>query len=330
MLSNPPRSHDRKALVWGELLIGLAAAVVLSALLVVASSRSRSMAQLGESVANLRTISGAFAMYGPDNQDRVLGFSWRAGTTPSQFPDLKTAVSNLDAAVCQAADIARRRTGSTTLPRIAGWMPHVQAWNFVVADYLNLPLPSKMFISPGDDLRTAQAADPANWAGDTTLYRSALGTSYEVTAAAWGGPDSGSNAVSQDGQSFNLFLVPSGAFASTHLLSEVAFPGQKALLFDRYQWYYGPRQGFFMYDEARVPVAAFDGSVQVRRGGNCNPGWKPSSPPVPSPTIVRYDATASTGLPLPLTNPSGDLVRGRLRFTRGALAGRDFDGPEVP
>ena len=76
MLSNPPRSHDRKALVWGELLIGLAAAVVLSALLVVASSRSRSMAQLGESVANLRTISGAFAMYGPDNQDRVLGFSF--------------------------------------------------------------------------------------------------------------------------------------------------------------------------------------------------------------------------------------------------------------
>jgi len=321
---------SRGAFAAVELLCAVLVVGVLLCLLTVASSRSRAHAQLGESIANLKTLSDTFASFGLDNQDRILGYSWRAGTTTSQFGDLKTAATNLDGAVCQATDIARRRTGNSSIPRLTAWIPHVQTWNFVAAEYLNLPLPSKVFLSPGDEYRNALAANPSNWAGDNTTFRAALSTSYDVTAAAWGGPASGPDAVSQDGLPFNNFMSFSNSLATTLTLGSVAYPAQKALMFDRAQWYFGPRQGFFMYEEARIPTAAFDGSVQVRNAGKCNPGWRPNQPTFMNPTFVQYNATAASGMPPPLSGAPSDTVKGRLRFTRGGLAGRDFDGPEVP
>jgi len=322
------RAASRRGLVWGEVLAVVVVGAILAAVLVVASSRSRAMAQLGESMSNMRVLGSAFAAYGPDYQDRVLGFSWRAGKCPSQFTDLQIAVDNLGAAANQATDIARRRTGNPSVPKVSGWIPHPRCWNFVVADYLDLPLPSRLFVSPGDSLLLAQSSDPANWSGTSINYRRALATSYELNAASWGGPDSGSGAISQEGSTYSLFFVPSNALSAPRYLSEVAFPGQRALLFERYQFFYGPRVAFFMSDQARIPVAMFDGSIAVRSCAFANRGWKPQSPLNVNPSEINYEPSPDE--PQPVEGSSSQWYFGRLRYTRAGLAGRDFDGPEVP
>ncbi len=323
----------RAGLVWVEVLAAVVTVAVVAACLAAAVPRQRHLASLGQTMANLRQIGDAFATYGGDYQDRVLGYSWTPGNCPSQFPDLKTATDAVSAAANQAVDILRRRSGNASFIKVNGWLPHVYYWNLIVADYLNTPLPHALYQSPEDQALLKRASDPANWNTGTPNDRWALSTSYEVTAGAWGGPDSGSNAISQDGQPFNLYLIPGAWTGAGRQLSEFVYPSKKALVFDRYQWHFGPRVGFFMYDEARVPAVAADGSATLRAGSNTNPGWKPNSPTNPQPSFINYNPPSSglvLPVPPPLNNAAGDLVKGRLRYTRGGLAGRDFDGPEVP
>lgn len=321
-----------RAFVLHEAVTVVIVGVAVAALLAVASTRSRSLASLGESMANLRKMHQATASFADDNESRFATFTWRKGTSPSQYPDLASAATDLQAAANQAVDIIRRQASFPTMPKVtSGWLPYPSYSFLVLADYAGAELPARWLISAEDPQRLAFALDRSQWAGAGINARWAFSSSYEVPAAFWAIPDSGPEAVSQS--TYNTWSIPGGArFGGDHLDS-VAYPANKALYYDRHQRHFGPRQGYFMHEEARVPLATVDGAVSVRRGADCNPGWQPRQPDNPNPTYIYY-APATSGQfawDPPALDPSGqDLVVGRYRWTRNALLGRDVDAPEVP
>jgi hypothetical protein len=315
----------------------LAIVLFVSAVLVVLaalSSRSRSLASLGESMANLKRLHQSTVTFGDDNSGLFATFTWRKGTNPSPYPDLVNSFSDLEAAANQAVDIMRRRAGLTQaqLPKITSWIPHVFYSHLVLSDHLGTDLPHRWVISPEDPKRLAFAFDRSQWPGTGSNLRWAFSSSYEVPVAFWSRPDSGPDAVFQS-FSYNTFTVPNTAQFGQRRLDEVVYPSHKAMYHDRHQRHFGPRQGYFMHEEARVPVATVDGAVSVRRGADANQGWNPSQPTSQSPTMVSYSPPPSGQFawdPPALSPNNEDIVPGRYRWTRRALGGRDVDGPQVP
>lgn len=304
------------------------------AVFVVMCGRSRALASLGESMANLRRMHQSTAQYGEDNAAWFATFSWKKGNHLSAYTDLQNPVSDVQAAADQAVDIIRRRAGVSQagFPRITGWIPNISYSHLVLSEYLGTDLPMRWVISPEDPKRLAFALDRSQWfSAGASNARFAFSSSYEIPVAFWSSPDSGSGAVSQN--VYSQYAFSSSTEMGGRRLDEVAYPSQKAVYYDRHQRHFGPRQGFFMHDEARVPVAAADGAVSVRRGKDANQGWYPPSPFGQDPSFILYNPSQSGPFAWdpPALDPSGsDQVVGRYRFTRGALAGRDFDGPEVP
>lgn len=317
----------------GLALVDVVATVVvcaiLAALLAVSRPRERALGQLGESMSNLREFGVAFEAYGRDNADLVATFGWRAGVTPSTYPDLAFAASDFEAAGLQAVDIMRRRGNLTAsqLPRQTSWIPHISYPHLALIDYLATSAPWNTAASPGDANQLKWATDPAKWQENgAPTARHPFASSYELPPAYTCTPDSGPNAVYQ-ASSHNIYGVPSGARFGGRRMQDVVYPSNKALMYERVQWFFGSRVAFFMYDEARVPVLAADGNVQLRRSAHSNPGWDPRSPNSSNPTALlysppAYEPPALAGVPT--------TVVARMRWTRRALAGRDFDATEVP
>lgn len=317
----------RNGLVWVEVLAGVAAVGALLIVLAVMASRTRSMASLGQTMSNLRFWQQGFAVYADDYADRVAVFSWTAGNCPSQYADLQTAATDLDAAANQASDIIRRRS-TKYLPRLSGWIPYGKMWYLVLADYLDVRLPVAQALSLEDRKQLALTSDPTKW-GSGDAGRFPFQSSYEISMCFWDSSPVGSGA-SQDGNSY-IYFNQWGTAWGKRAMSEVAYPSAKAVLFDRVGWHFGPRAAFFMYAEARVPVMMTDGSTSVRSCVNSNPGWKPLSPASTKPSRVTYDpVNLVTGFDPPtMSGGAFDVLDGRLRYTRGGLLGRDFDGPET-
>jgi hypothetical protein len=243
------------------------------------------------------------------------------------------SATDVEAAANQAVHIIRRRAGLSQagMPKVNGWLPNIFYSHLVLAEYLDQELPLRWAISPEDPKRLAFAMDRSQWPGTGPNLRWAFSSSYEVPVAFWSFPESGPGAISQT--MYNAFQTPGQLQLGTRRLDEVVYPANKAVYYDRHQRHFGPRQGFFMHDEARIPIATVDGAVSVRRGKDGNPGWQPNTPTSPSPSMISYGPVAEGqfGWDPPALSPSGqDIVPGRYRFTRMGLSGRDVDGPEVP
>lgn len=301
---------------------------ILAALLLVAQPRQRSLGQLGESMSNLREFGVAFEAYGRDNTDLIAAFSWQKGTTPSTYADLKTAGDSLSAASSQAIDIIRRRAGLTQsqLPKPVGWLPHPQFFHLVLADYLASSQPWNTAISPGDAFQLKLARDPLNWRNNGgTSAREPFRSSYELPVSLTTSPDSGSEAIGQ-GQTHNTYdALSSNVTNGGRLLSDFVYPANKAMVYERHQWFFGPRQPFCLFDEARIPILSADSHAEVRQGALSNRGWISTSPETSSATVMTYTPSGNE----PRTNENMNCL-GRMRWTRHALAGRDFDAAEVP
>lgn len=319
----------RHALARRDVAASIVTLSILAALLLVMQPRRRAFGQLGESMSNLRELGVAFEAYGRDNSDLVATFSWKAGTTPSTYPDLAFAATDLDAAAYQAVDILRRRANLTMaqLPRQSSWIPHILYSHVVLIDYSGHPAPWNNAISPGDAFQIKWASDPLKWQmNEAPSVRHPFGSSYELPTAFTSSPDSGPDAVYQ-GSFHNGYTIPGNAKFGGRSLSEVIYPANKAFMYERAQRFFGPRVAYFLYDEARVPVLAADGNVQVRKTKQSNRGWQPNSPTSPSPTFFSYQPAAYE--PAVLSGVS-NVVAGGMRWTRRASAGRDFDAAEVP
>jgi hypothetical protein len=329
------RGSCRAFAVWD-----LAAVVVVlffvAALLSVGAKENRRVARLGECLGNLRQYGYATASYGGDCTDLVWTFSWRAGQMNSQYPDLNHAATDLEAAANQAVDILRRRGGRVDITPITSWIPHLLYGHLVLEDYLGLDVPGRAFICPEDKTRVQWAADPRGYdacqynpnpdCASNTGKRWPYSSTYELQPSFYS-PDGGPTAVYQ-GPTHFMYFLPAGAVFGGRILSEVAFPSQKAMVYEQHGRHDRPRTPFFASEEARASMLAVDGSVGVRVTSETNVGWQPNLPTNHSPTIITYQPAAWE--PPTLTGAPSQLVTGHFRWTRRGLAGRDFGGPQTP
>lgn len=319
-------SNRAFALIDAAAVLGVVGILVCVAATVL--TRPRALASLEHTVSNLKQIADAVVQYGPDSADKAPAFSWTKTNCPSSFADLKTASTDIEAAANQFTDIVRRRSNVPAFAKIASLTPHFSYSHLVLADYLNVPAPLLIGISAEDKNLLKWSSDPSKWQQNgAPNAQSAFRSSYELCFGMWSLTDSGAGAVSQDGLAYNTFSVPTSTVVGQRQLSTIAYPAHKAMAWDLYQRHFGPRVGFFMYDEARVPVALFDGSVSLRAGRNSNNGWKPQAPTNSSFSSVLYQPAATD--PPTLSGNASDTLRGRYRWTRRSVLGRDFDAGEI-
>lgn len=304
--------------------IGTAATAVFAA----AAPRARALSSLGESSAKLRRLGQAQAAFAADNADKVGTFWWTRGNCPSEYPDLRTAATDMEAAAHQATDIIRRRAGLPTFPKLQGWVPHIAYSHLAIADYLDDRAPFPTSVSPEDANLLKWSSNPALWQQNgAPTQRHCFTSSYEMPPVYWSSPESGSSAVHQDGQAHSSFLVPTSVMPGRRNFAEVRYPSHKAMIYDKFQRHFGVRMGFFMYEESRVPMLMADLSLAVRAGRDSNRGWKPQNPTSTSASVVIY--TPASYEPPALSGVSASNS-GRMRWTRKGLSGRDTDGAEVP
>lgn len=319
----------RRAFTAAELVASLALCATVGAMLLVAGSKTRAASQLAASTANLERIAALSASYTMDTQDRTAAFSWRGGQTPpTQYSDLASQAlggTDLVAAAAQAVDILRRRSDQPNFPIVPGWIPHVLFTHLVLVDYGAGQLPDFDFISPADAFQLGLATT------GTPGSRGAYASSYEVNPFFFQPdrrPVGGVYAGVTQGSSHRIYqssTAMNGVLGS-RAVSDIRFPSQKAHIYDREQRHFGNRY-YFGFAQSRVLVLAADGSVVVRVAGKCNPGVSPAQPT--SLASIQYTYSADIGEPpAPGGSPSG-TVQGYLRWTRGGLEGRDFDGTEI-
>jgi len=323
------RTSSRRAFALPDLAALIGVVGVMVCLVGVVAARPRALASLSQTIANIRQVSDTIATFAGDNADKAPGFTWKKGTNPSTFTDLQKANTDTEAAGNQFVDIVRRRSNVPAFPKQSNaFLPHFAYIHVMLADYVNVPLPLGFGVSPEDKNLLKWSADPSKWSQNGAPSALApFRSSYETCFGLWSLTDSGATAISQDGQAWSAYSVPSATVFGQRQLSAVAFPAHKAQVYDLFQRHYGSRVGFFMYDEAHVPAASFDGSVLLRAGKNTNNGWKPQNPTSTLWSNITYSPTAND--PPALGGGASDSVRGKWRWTRKTVGGRDFDAGEV-
>ncbi|MGE3108322.1 MAG: type II secretion system protein [Phycisphaerales bacterium] len=348
-LQTARRGAGDRAFVLAELLCVIALLLVLAVVIAVLGPENRYRSQMAGSLNNLQRLGSGIADYGLQSSDSVVSFTWRAGESRTcddyAFP---VAGSDLDAAANQAVCILRRQTGRTDITQISGWFPHLFYNMLPLLEYLDEPLPSRLVVSPGDNVRVAwQDAvrrDPADPNGpyfnmrcrpgypsaSNTDKRWPFSSSYEMPPAFYS-PDAAVGNVQTIAQSntHSLFFFGASTPLGRRLLSDIRHPSQKAMMYESNQRFFGSREPFFMFAEARVPVLLCDGSVVVRSSSYANQGFQPNSPTSSLPTQVNYVPDVAWETPPP-NGSSNQFTPARMRFTRSGLLGRDFGGPEVP
>lgn len=328
-----------------------AAVLVAFALLGLMAGRTRKMGQLGESMANLRRIGELTGSYGADYQERFWTFTWSAYEVRSDLePDLRERLAlardKFEAAAVQAVNIIRRRSDETavTLPPIGDWAPHGFYSHLVLADYAGTTMPSSFFISPGDGNRQHWSNDRAAFrrgeipnqpTAIASNYRYMYSSSYFVSPYIWQQDRHPGFAFLGSGESMYLqavYVAPDvnafDAAVQTRRTDELRFPSQKALSWEGYSRFFGPREAYFQFPEARLPILFGDGTVGVRQTQLANRGWNPRLPSGFSfQTVYRPEVWEPSA---PGRNRTDAVsVSGFFRYTRQGLQGRDFDGPEV-
>jgi type II secretory pathway pseudopilin PulG len=319
--------RSRPAFTLLEVFVLMMVAALLLALAMTASDRSRRLSRVGEDLSHLRQIAAGTASYGADFADQIWGFSWLPGQMPvTQWPDLNFASSAFDATSKQLTFLVRSRGGreawETPVPSNAYVYPSYQ--HVVLADYLDLPLPSRLFVS--------RAHPRWNWANDPRGYDQGLYTpNYGTGPSSWRIPYQASfqigllfhdvSPVSSRASpaSYNTYNVPAGNTIRQRLLTEVALPSQKVLTLDRFSWHYKPM--WHMHPESRTPALMVDGSASIRAFAEANRGAHPVTGAAIS---LSYNPPPNWPEPPGL----GSYWAGPL-WTRKGIQGRDFGGPEV-
>lgn len=318
--------------VMRELVATLAVAGVVACVLLVLGARARQTAMAADDLAKLREIGSLTGMYASDNKDVYWGFSWKAGQSLSQWPDLNNATTDIQAGANQAVDILRRRAGRTDIAPISAWLPYILYSHLALEDYAGATPANRLYVSSGDVNRLKWASDPLGFDQgkfspcqpdpNAANKRWPYSTSWQLPPAFFTKEWSGANAIYNVG-TFSVYQTNAGLELVQQTISGVAFPSQKVLLHDFGARHLG-RPGLYANPEARVAMLVADGSAMVLATKNTNPGWHPGSPTSPSPLMLQYQPLCWDPPSLGAVNlPAG------YRYTREGLFGRDFGGPEV-
>jgi hypothetical protein len=335
MATHTTPSPDRnRAQLRGFALPEVAALVVIAALglalLIPTMNEARRQAGLGRDIANLRQIGLWTGMYAADNNGLYWTFSWEAGHKNSKWAALNSSSSKLQAAVTQAIDIIRRRTGRHSFLVSASWLPHVSFSHLVLVDYLDRSLPDLDFVSDADTNRLLWAADPLGFDQGAFLpFQPAPGfsskkwpysASHLLGTSFYDGSPPGARIQPMTHNTYSISL-PNNVMGGQPL-ANVRFPSHKVHLNFAESRYFGTNL-FCTTDGARLPFLMADASVQIHDAQDANASWQPNTPTSPLPTTFFYtpkmwEAPTSSGA-------RSERVFGRFLWTRGFLAGVDFD-----
>jgi prepilin-type N-terminal cleavage/methylation domain-containing protein len=315
------QARSRRGLALIELLVVLAVISILFAIMLPALERQRSMASLGESLSNLQQAGQLHATYRADSAGYFATFSWQKGNTSSTYADLKGAANDSQAAADQAIDIIRRRFDQT-MPKQTNWFAYPLTSSLVLADHFGTTVPMRLFVSPADEQLLKWHKDPKGW--QTTGAPSArhpYRSSYESMPTAFYDRSATSNRI-KNGGSHSSFVIPGGFVAKPRVESDARFPSQKTMMWDQYQRHYGPRVGYYLFPESRVPHLFVDGSADVRVTKHADVGWDPWSPQSSQATYIGYSPAAWEPPQLPGVS---NQFPGSFQWTRDMLDGRDFE-----
>lgn len=333
------RMRLRRGLVQGEVLVLVAMLAILGMLTLVALGDGRRAARLGQCQANLRFYGAMTASYGADSSDLAWGFSWTIGQTGNPFGH---AATTLQAHSDQAVTIMNNR-GPFSMAPITGWIPNVLFSHLPLHDYTASLLPAIEAVCPSDVHPFRWNRDPlrfrdggftprpysGSWPSNNDL-RWAFYSTYTPGIAHFDRAADPSKRLKY-GPAYNSFFIPSGADIGQTRLTDVVYPSSKVLMHESHSFHHGTRQAYHDYPEARINLVMQDGSVANRSTSDANGGWDPHNPTAPSSNVqYTYAWSASAAMrwyPGPLNGTLSDNVNGYYRWTRGGLAGRDFDGP---
>ncbi len=355
LVATPKARRSLAAFTLIELLVVIAIIAILVGILLPTLAKARQTARLTVCSSNLKQMGIGTMSYANDFKEYIYNYSWDrtqgSQTLPTQFGDLMTATSDMQAQRNQYVDIFRRRA-QRPLNAESSLLPQILYGHFVLMDYLAIRLPEPIYTCPDDRVRLEWARDIDNYAaGGAAPYptatttpiapgnrniRWAFSSSYEAVTAAWDRLQSrdirASGGTGVSGRIRNTpgnhFIYETSAQMDLGLtfLSQVTFPGQKVLLHEGHARHEGKKQRYFASEGASVNLLFCDGSVAYKNNKLANRGWNPKSP-ASGPYAFsykpdRWEAPTKTGA-------ATEQVWGYYRYTRGGLQGVDFGSGEV-
>jgi prepilin-type N-terminal cleavage/methylation domain-containing protein len=340
-----------------ELLVVIAIIALLIGILLPALGEARKSGRLTLCLSSMKQLGTSVHSYAADYQDKLASFTVTAASADRlSYPDLRAQAGGIDTAgaAAQAVDIIRRRTGDDGFPQIDGWIPHVLYTHLVLQDYLAARLPEKSVVCPEDRIRLLWQDVRGFRAGSYPVPRQADGpppedqwrwsysSSYEFVPSSYS-PDNHVDTVGQAGTHYQYLVPGTPNFLGKRKLSEVAFPSGKIHLMDSAARHFGKKSIYYAYSNSRVPLLAFDSSVNVKgtgtpvfnsganryEGSPANPGANPRQVPQSS-FYFTYTYSPDTRVePATRSGAATETVIGYYRWTRQGLRGVDYGGAEV-
>jgi prepilin-type N-terminal cleavage/methylation domain-containing protein len=332
-----------------ELLVVIAIIALLIGILLPALGEARESAKKAICLSNNKQYMTAWNTYSADFEDKIASYTWGLDTRRSQWPELNNhGGSTIQAAMNQATDIMRRRTGDEQFPVMRGRLPHRRMSHLVILDYLGARLPEPMVACPSDsvvttwqtqwDLPPSQLTPlPANQAGRPFGRYWSYSSSYQVVPVSWANDQRGARGTAgnngpvtyQYEPDHNLFWVFGSNKVGRRKWGEVAFPGSKVATFDFFDYHSSKQPLYHAYPEAASPLGFFDGSIRAPKTKEANEGFMPNSPQVRRATLYQYNPSILNYEPPTRSGNVADLVTGYYRWTRGGLKGVDFEAAEI-
>ncbi len=341
-----------------ELLVVIAIIALLIGILLPAIASARTTGKLLVCSSQMKQLGTAQASYSSENGDQIGGLTWRAGMTGlSQYDDIEHVLALTDwddhAATNQVLDIIRRQDNREDIVVIAkGVFPYLIYSHLPLNDggYLSDKIPGKAALCPEDYHRNLWITDARNYgnvfhptpdrpmANRNKIYP--YSSSYQMVPASYDWhannyrnptPTSWKFDQVRGGERGSHREVTSSPDVRAQLMpiSRVAFPSQKVMMHDSHQRHFGRIDLYFAYEDSRQPLLTFDGAVNVRATGDGNQGWQQRRADDEEPTFFQYNPEEWEAPNRLGRYEDPDQVIGHYRWTRGALGGIDFGGPEM-